>query len=78
MWHFRNEENEFNLDQLKPKSTSNSRNKDAAIEIHMSSLEKKLMKIEIPKDKYNNLANKERQALYDYDRKNGKENDRKN
>ena len=31
----------------------------------MSSLEEKLMKIEIPKDKYNNLTSKERQALYD-------------
>ena len=31
----------------------------------MSSLEKKLIKIETPKDKYNNLTSKERQALYD-------------
>ena len=31
----------------------------------MNSLEAKLMKIEIPKDKYNNLTSKERQALYD-------------
>ena len=31
----------------------------------MSSLEEKLMKIEIRKDKYNNLTSKERQALYD-------------
>ena len=31
----------------------------------MSNLEDKLMKIEIPKDKYNNLTSKERQALYD-------------
>ena len=30
----------------------------------MSSLEEKLKKIEIPKDKYNNLTSKERQALY--------------
>ena len=64
-WHFRNEENAFDLDQFKPKSTVNPRNKDAAIEVYMSSLEEKLMKIEIPKDKYNNLTSKERQALYD-------------
>ena len=64
-WHFRNEENVFDLDQFKPKSTFNPRNKDAAIEVYMSSLEEKLMKIEIPKDKYNNLTSKERQALYD-------------
>ena len=31
----------------------------------LSSLEEKLTKIEIPKDKYNNLTSKERQALYD-------------
>ena len=31
----------------------------------MSCLEEKLMKIEIPKDKYNNLTSKKRQALYD-------------
>ena len=31
----------------------------------MSSLAEKLVKIEIPKDKYNNITSKERQALYD-------------
>ena len=31
----------------------------------MSSWNEKLKKTEIPKDKYNNLTNKERQALYD-------------
>ena len=64
-WHFRNEENKFDLDQFKPKSIFNLRNKDAAIEVYMSSLEEKLMKIEIPKDKYKNLTIKERQVLYD-------------
>ena len=64
-WHFRNEENEFDLDQFKPKSTLKPRNKDAAIEVYMSSLEEKLMKMEIPKDKYNNLTSKEQQVLYD-------------
>ena len=64
-WHLRNEENEFDLDQFKPKSTFNPCNKDAAIEVYMSSFEEKLMKIEIPKDKYNNLTSKERQVLYD-------------
>ena len=32
-WHFRNEENEFDLDQFTPKSTVNPRNKDAVIEV---------------------------------------------
>ena len=31
----------------------------------MSSLEEKLMKLEIPKDKYNNFISKQRQLLYD-------------
>ena len=31
----------------------------------MSSLEEKLMKIEIPKDKHNNLNSKEQQLIYD-------------
>ena len=46
------------------------RNKDATIEVYMSSLEEKIMKIEIPKEKYNNLTSKEQQSLYD--RKNDK------
>ena len=32
------------MDQFKPKSSFNSRNKDAAIEIYISGLEEKLMK----------------------------------
>ena len=64
-WHFRNEENVFDVDQFKPKSTFNPHNKDAAIEVYMSSLEEKLTKIERPKDKYNSLTSKQQQALYD-------------
>ena len=50
--------------------TFNPRNKDAAIEIYLSSLEEKPMSIEIPKGKYNNLTPEERGALFDL--KNGK------
>ena len=64
-WHFRNEENVFALDQFQPKPTFNPRNTEVAIEVYMSSLEEKLMKIEISKDKYNNLTSEERQTLYD-------------
>ena len=64
-WHFRNEEKDFDLGKFKPKSTYNPRNKDAAIEIYTSSLEEKLKKIEILKNKFNNLTSKERKALYD-------------
>ena len=64
-WHFRNDEKEFDRKRFKPKSTFNPRNKDAAIEIYLSSLEEKLMNIEIPQNKYNNLTREERTALYD-------------
>ena len=48
---------------FKPKSKFNPRNKDAAIELYLSSLEEKLMKVEVPKDKFNNLTNSEWKAL---------------
>ena len=64
-WLFRNEENEFDLDQLNPKSSFNPRDNDAAIEVYMSSLEEKLMKIETAKDKFSNLTSKEQQVVYD-------------
>ena len=44
---------------------SNETNKDAAIEIYLSSLEEKLMNIEIPQNKDINLITEERSALYD-------------
>ena len=50
-WFFWNDEKQFNPDKFKPKSTFNLRNKDAATEIYLSSLEEKLMSIEIWKDK---------------------------
>ena len=50
-WHFRNEENKFDLDQFKPKFAFNPCNNDSAIKIFMSSLEEKVMEIEIPKAK---------------------------
>ena len=34
------------------------------MEIYLSSLEEKLLKIEVPKDKFNNLTKGERDALY--------------
>ena len=55
---------------FKPKSKFNPRNKDGAIELYLSSLEGKLMKVEVSKDKFNKLTNSEQKALYDL--KNGK------
>ena len=51
-------------DRVKPKSTFNPRNKDAAIGIYFSSLEEKLVNIEIPQNKYNSYTREQRSALY--------------
>ena len=50
---------------FKPKSNFSSCNKDAATEPHLRSLEKKLIKVDVPKDKFNNLTSSERKALCD-------------
>ena len=50
---------DIHCDMFKPKSKFNPRNKDAAIELYLSSLEEKLVKVEVPKDKFNNLTNSE-------------------
>ena len=63
-WHFRNDEKEFDQNKFKPKSTFNPRNKDAAVEIYLSSLEENLMNIEIPQNKYSNLTREDRSVLY--------------
>ena len=70
-WHFHNENKDIHHDMFKPKFKFNPCNKDAAIKLYLSSLEEKLMKVEVPKDKFNNLTNSERKALYDL--KNGTE-----
>ena len=66
-WHFRNENKDIHCDMFKPKSKVNPCNKSGAIEIYLSSLEEKLMKAEVPKDKFNSLTNSEWKALYDYE-----------
>ena len=64
MWHFRNEERTFSVDKFRPKSSFNPRNKDTIIETYLSCLEEKLLDIEIPSKRYNNLTKEERDALY--------------
>ena len=65
IWHFRNDDKTFDYDKFKfkPKSTFNPKNKDAIIESYLSCLEEKLLNIEIPKDRFNNLTKKERNVL---------------
>ena len=51
---------------FEPNSKFNPRNKDTAVVLYLSSLEKKnLMEVEEPKNKFSNLTNSERRALYD-------------
>ena len=54
MLRFRNNEKEFDRKRFKPKSTFNPKSKDADVEVYLSSLEEKLINIEIPQNKYNN------------------------
>ena len=63
-WHFQYDEKEFDQKRFKLKSTFNPRNKDVAIETYLSSLEEKLLNIEILQNKYNNLTREEQSALY--------------
>ena len=60
MWHFRNDDRTFSTD----KSSFNPRNKDAIIETYLSCLEERLLDIDIPSKRYNNLTKEERDALY--------------
>ena len=46
-WHFRIGNKDIHRDMFKPKSKVNTRNKDADIELYLSSLKKKLMKVEV-------------------------------
>ena len=53
---FRKDKRSIPINPFKTKSTFNTRNKEAAIEMYLSSLGKKLLKIEVSKDKFNNLT----------------------
>ena len=65
MWHFRNNERIFDWNtKFRPQSTFNAKNKDVIIETFLSSLEENLLDIDIPKDKFNNLSEEERDAMY--------------
>ena len=64
-WHFRNKNKDISRNIFKPKSKVNLRNKDGVIELYLSSLEENLIKVEVPKDKVNNLTRSKRTPLYD-------------
>ena len=58
--NFHNENKDIHRDMFNP------RNKDAAIELDLSSLKEKVMKVEVPKDNFNSLTSSEWEALYDF------------
>ena len=64
MWNFRNYERTFTADNFRRKCPFNARNKDDLIETYLSCSEERLLDIEIPSKRYNNLAKDERVALY--------------
>ena len=64
-WHFHNEIKNIYRDIFKLSSKFNSRDSNAAMEVYLSNLEEKLVKFEVPKDKFNNLSNNERKTLND-------------
>ena len=65
IWSFWNDERTSDCNKkFRPKSTFNPKNKDVIIETYLSSLEEKLLDIDIPKDKFNDLSKGERDALY--------------
>ena len=50
---------------MKMQLQSCTENEDAATELYWSSLEEKLVKVKVPKDKFNNQTNTEWKALHD-------------
>ena len=65
IWHFQNDERIFDCNKkFRPKSRFNPKNKDVIIETYLTSLEEKLLDIDIPKHKFNNLSKEEKKPLY--------------
>ena len=64
MGYFKNDERPFCKERFKPKSTFYPRNKGAVIETYLSCLEERLLDIEIPSKRFNNLTKDETNAMY--------------
>ena len=64
IWHFRNDEKPFPYEKFRNKSTFNPRNKDTVIETYLSSLEERLLDIDISPKRFNNLTKEERNVIY--------------
>ena len=55
-WHFRNDKKPFPHEKFRPNSTFNPWNKDTVIETYLSSLEERLLDIDISSKRFNNLT----------------------
>ena len=64
MWLSRNDERPLSQERFKPISAFNPGNKDTVIETYLSCLEERLLDIEIPSKRFNNLTKYERNARY--------------
>ena len=61
MWLFRNDEASFAA--YRPKPSFNPRNKNVIIETYLSCLEERLLDIEIPSKRFNNLTKEEQEGF---------------
>ena len=61
MWLFRNDEASFVA--YRPKPSFNPRNKNVIIETYLSCLEERLLDIEIPSKRFNNLTKEEQEGF---------------
>ena len=64
MWHFINDERLLSKERFKPKLTFHLTNKDFINETYLSCLEERLLDIEIPFKRFNNLTKDKRNGMY--------------
>ena len=64
MWHLRKDGKPFLYENFRAISAFNSRNKDYVIETYLSSLEERLLDIDISSKRFNNLTKEECNAPY--------------
>ena len=65
-WFFRNEEDTYEINPFKPKSTFNPRNVDTSIEVYLSCLEEELLNVSAHGNNYSNLTVQELNFFTDF------------
>ena len=66
MWYFRNAENPIWYEKFRPKFTFKIRLRDTVIKTYISSLEERLLNIDISSNRFNNKTKEKRNALYNF------------